>query len=556
MDREEITMIPNGHNPHGLEERLLTFCVLENNNPSYVTYAHNRLYCWATFPQDIVEQLRSNYGVQMEDIELSVEKAENEVSWNELQKYKSKEIPGTHFMIQDNWDDVNKKYTNGDQTFYYHVWSNGQVPSFATIYILDISESMDSRKDKLQVKYGITGEIYDYNTSIWSTKDSKIYVYSANKLSNMKVEESVLGQIKFGDATSKEIWDTVDPFIENAMKKTGLSESMVTNMYYSIANFMKIVFEGDGAETIGANCRLSSAAFIMFTDESIFTSDTLSSVGKLTKEGDAYYHEWFKNWQKNATNKFPDKLPGLNVNTKREFCMSITKALRQMSYYYGVNFNWGLYGGLCTPADRESVVDQKTATFLNKCEVTLSGDYPITYDGGVAWTIPDTFPIVNPHDPMCIVVLSIPQDYIDASIGGQALKNERIMETTDQYIQENVLYKFHKESDTEYFAFRYIPTNWKNFSESPIILPSIEEMNIVVEKPIPEPETGQVETQPITQPEPEYYRYHWETYNLSSENIATLVDCGGSYLVNADDYENGTQLSKKPTIRFRLVRET
>ena len=61
----------------------------------------------------------------MEDIELSVEKAENEVSWNELQKYKSKEIPGTHFMIQDNWDDVNKKYTNGDQTFYYHVWSNG-----------------------------------------------------------------------------------------------------------------------------------------------------------------------------------------------------------------------------------------------------------------------------------------------------------------------------------------------------------------------------------------------------------------------------------------------
>ena len=102
------------------------------------------------------------------------------------------------------------------------------------------------------------------------------------------------------------------------------------------------------------------------------------------------------------------------------------------------------------------------------------------------------------------------------------------------------MYKFHKESDTEYFAFRYIPTNRKNFSESPIILPSIEEMNIVVEKPIPEPEPGQVETQPITQPEPEYYRYHWETYNLSSENIATLVDCGGSYLVNADDYENGT----------------
>ena len=112
-------MIPNGQNPHGLENRLLTFCVLENNNPAYVTYASNRLYCWATFPEELGDWLNSHYGVPADDISLSVELAQDEVSWNALPKYKSKGVPGTHFMIQDEWDDVNKKYINGDQTFYF-----------------------------------------------------------------------------------------------------------------------------------------------------------------------------------------------------------------------------------------------------------------------------------------------------------------------------------------------------------------------------------------------------------------------------------------------------
>jgi hypothetical protein len=167
-----------------------------------------------------------------------------------------------------------------DQTFYYQVWVTSSVPDFATIYVLDTSGSMSD--DKEQVKCGMSGEIYDYNNYIYSLKDSKIYVYSASKLSTMNVEASVFGSIKFGEATSKSIWTAVDSFVTTAMKRVSGSECMVTNMYYSIAHFRKKVFTGNNAEPIGKRCNLSAATFLMFTDEDIFTNDTLDDIEKLT----------------------------------------------------------------------------------------------------------------------------------------------------------------------------------------------------------------------------------------------------------------------------------
>ena len=106
-----------------------------------------------------------------------------------------------------------------------------------------------------------------------------MFVYSAAMLSSMNVDESVLGTIKFGSATLKEIWDPVSEFVDD-LNKNGSSECMITNLYYSISDFRKRVFrEAGGSEYIGKRCYLTAASFIMITDESIFTPDTTSYVG-------------------------------------------------------------------------------------------------------------------------------------------------------------------------------------------------------------------------------------------------------------------------------------
>lgn len=121
-----------------------------------------------------------------------------------------------------------------------------------------------------------------------------------------------MGQIHFGEATSTEIWNAVNPFITAAMKKTSGSECMVTNMYYAIGDFITRIFTGTDAEPIGSGCNLSAATFFMLTDEDIFTRDTLDDYDMLTTVNDPdnlYYNEWFHDWQTKATNKFPTVLP-------------------------------------------------------------------------------------------------------------------------------------------------------------------------------------------------------------------------------------------------------
>ena len=285
-------MIPNGLNPHGLENRTLTFCVLENNIPVFTCQSTNRLYCWATFPEQVRQFLiQSSYIGSSDAVQLSVETRDTRESWDSLRKYVSKEQPGDHYMI------------HGNQTFYYQAWVNSVVPDFATIYVLDTSGSMGNT-DYTQAKYAITGEIYEYNCYVLSMTDSKVYVYSAAYLSSMNVAESVFGTIPFGNASLSEIWSAVDPFIANVKHNTS-SESLITNLYYSISDTVKRMFEAEGHTNPGAACALSAASFIMLTDESIFTSDTLNDVGQLSTASSKWYCPWFASWQANATNKFP-----------------------------------------------------------------------------------------------------------------------------------------------------------------------------------------------------------------------------------------------------------
>lgn len=363
--------------------------------------------------------IQSHYIASGDVMQLSIETSPDEASWNALRKYVSREITneGNRFMVHD------------DQTFYYQTWTTEPIiPDFATVYVLDTSGSM-SKKDFKQASYAITGEIYEYNNYDTSSPNSRMYVYSASKLKTMSVYQSVFGTIPFGEASLSEIWNSVSPFIEDVRESgTGGSESMITNLYYSIAETVKRMFYNEGSTSPGATCLLSAASFILLTDESIFTNDTTDAVDWLTNpQKSDWYSEWFDRWQSNNNNdnKFPTS-GGWNHFSdaaKRDACRSITNALKQMSYYYGVNFNWGLYGGLAVGRDKTPIqdkynssdgrlTDNGTSFWLNTVVSLDPEGSGITYVDNQAWVVPTNFHVDYPHERMCRIALEISSDYI------------------------------------------------------------------------------------------------------------------------------------------------
>lgn len=137
-----------------------------------------------------------------------------------------------------------------------------------------------SSSDYVKVKKAVTGEIYDYNCHVYQTSDSMMFFYSADYLKSMKVAESVFGSLSFGQASLSEIWNEVSPFIDGIPKHSS-SESMITDLYYSICNFLHRMFEVEDMAKPGKSCKLMAAAFALFTDESILTSDTLRDLNYL-----------------------------------------------------------------------------------------------------------------------------------------------------------------------------------------------------------------------------------------------------------------------------------
>lgn len=526
-------MIPNGLNPHGLEDRTLTFYVLEGDEVVFTCESTNRLYCWADFPTIIKQYVMDSYGKSESEVLLASEQAPDQQTWDALQKYSSKEQPleegVKHFMVQ------------GNQPFYYQTWSASAAPDFATVYVLDTSGSMQSG-DYTQVKYGIAGEIWGYNSSEYTTHKSRMYMYSAQYLDTMEVNKSLFGSIPFGNATVKEICQAVFPFVNGiARGDEASSESMITNLYFSISNIVKRMFEKN-AVTIGKNCALSAVSFILLTDESIFTSDTLYGVGALTNSSSKWYSEWFKTWQRqssSSSNLFPTN-GTYNDEDRKTFCQAITDALRQMSYYYGVNFTWGLYGGLVTNThDTTAVKTNKTATWLNKVNsISTVGNWSINYQSGKPWTIPSNFHVANPHEPMCRISLKIPKTYVTGTSG--ALKSAAVMVYNNQFNKTNVLARFHSEpnedTDTywEYSAFRFLRTYYDGTGTK----------QTMVDKVVTLPTVGNMYVSSGT--------YHWETTGQSPEYPTTTVSCGGSYNV---DYKDLTANTSRPTITFVLVKD-
>ena len=77
-------MIPNGLNPHGLEDRTLTFYVLEGDEVVFTCESTNRLYCWADFPTIIKQYVMDSYGKSESEVLLASEQAPDQQTWDAL----------------------------------------------------------------------------------------------------------------------------------------------------------------------------------------------------------------------------------------------------------------------------------------------------------------------------------------------------------------------------------------------------------------------------------------------------------------------------------------
>lgn len=104
----------------------------------------------------------------------------------------------------------------------------------------------------------------------------------------------------------------------------------------------------------------------------------------------------------------------LDIPRKKQLFQEITDALRQMSYYYGVNLSWGICGNLSKSADRNTATDYTsishdfysgTAFYLNKVSVIEEGgEFVLKYtDGKNGWSVPEYFHAAYPHDRMWCV---------------------------------------------------------------------------------------------------------------------------------------------------------
>ena len=249
---------------------------------------------------------------------------------------------------------------------------------------------------------------------------------------------------------------------------------------------------------------MRALAFILLTDETVFKNDTLKNVEDLydvnadgvTPINSTMYNQWFADWTHNATNKFPVTIPwksgpgAAKAQAKINFAREISKALKQMSYYYGVNFTWSLYGGLVLyggsgnprpNGDQDIVRDAGAAIWMVPCSV--NGD-TITYEGdGKVFTIPSDFHVDSPHIPMISVTLTIPSECISAP-NTPALRADggKVMTYNDQFNQPALLAKFHQESNTQYCAFRFYrvnPTSGELYPDEPVSLPNTAQMNLV-----------------------------------------------------------------------------
>ena len=118
-------MIPNGHNPHGLEDRKIIFHYIVNGVEDDLskTEFQNRMYCWLGIPKTI----RDSYGYEFTtEIPTSLE------NYDELKKYRSKKIEEPDSGVDEPYwgvvEDDNLYMVVQNQDIYFCSWYDYDVP--------------------------------------------------------------------------------------------------------------------------------------------------------------------------------------------------------------------------------------------------------------------------------------------------------------------------------------------------------------------------------------------------------------------------------------------
>ena len=279
-------MIPNGHNPHGLEDRKIIFHYIVNGVEDDLskTEFQNRMYCWLGIPKTI----RDSYGYEFTtEIPTSLE------NYDELKKYRSKKIEEPDSGVDEPYlgvvEDDNLYMVVQNQDIYFCSWYDYDVPEYATVFVIDTSGSMTS-DDYNSCKKSMALTLYNYfNFETELEKDAKVFVYSGTYIGNLTDETSILGTLTFGSISLDEIYPKCDSLI-NRIKKNRSSEAMISCLYNAISKIQYNVLS-DSDDPIRPGRHLKGLVFVLLTDESIFTDDTLKGYRKLI--GTSSSPNWF-----------------------------------------------------------------------------------------------------------------------------------------------------------------------------------------------------------------------------------------------------------------------
>lgn len=533
-------MIPiQGINPHGLENRTLTYHIIVNGEDKSNDYggpftSENRMYCWAQIPKE----LRDTYG-----FDWTLEPSDTIEKFNSLTKYRSKKMEELETYTET--DDEGNAITYTDPEYwgtldnrnllmiynhtdlYFNIFG-GQIdtgiPEFASVFVIDTSGSMDDNQkqyDYQKCSFAIASIIDKYVCEDNGIDLSNIVIYSGNYLTHT---ERVLGSLSLTkDNVTTSEQDKVQQLnsyesiigLINGIQKQSSSESMITCLYYAIADVVKYFFynaDSDKNQTIG-NTQLKAMNFTLLTDESIFTLDTLKDYKKLVSDSTApansngrFYSVWFKQWQSTSDEKgnpFPvpalykvpdrnDDLSSLskiswisesstkydsnggvnpsNGHMKRSvFLSKLNMALKQMSYYYGITFTCSIVCGLSHEEDIKNTDNKYSGHCANRIPIL---NIPVYSDGYVdnnttfkenvdtsysSWVMPSGFYVSSPHEFMYKIQFDLPSGY--------SFSNDLVLSDNDQFTSiDKIKSKFHKNGNS-YFTFR--------FSGETVKLPSI-----------------------------------------------------------------------------------
>lgn len=166
---------------------------------------------------------------------------------------------------------------------------------------------------------------------------------------------------------------------------------------------------------------------------------------------------WFQRWQNSSPTKFPTALHPTNGGPA-EITKAIYEALRQLSYYHGVNFTLSMLGFTGTDADGLNTGGQETsmdclwvAQPTSPGHQDENGNSQWWWTGEIACQAGDDYNWYgDPHEPMVHIQLDNVEE----------MREEHVMAESDEFSSvQNIRSKWHMWTDENekmhYSAFRH-----------------------------------------------------------------------------------------------------